>query len=219
MALRGARRVVNVGAGTGNYEPTEGFVVAVEPSWAMIDQRPLDVRRTVRAVAERLPFSKGSFDVALATFTLHHWQDLECGLAELSRVSDRQVIVMSDPVIGRSFWLAEYFPEMFDLESEQRAPTVATVAVQFRDVQVEVLEIPSTCSDGFCGAYWSRPEAYLDPRVRIGISSLAQLSPEAIRRGVQRLGEDLGSGRWDTRHGRLRALESYDLGYRLLMCS
>jgi SAM-dependent methyltransferase len=211
--------VVNVGAGTGNYEPTEGFVVAVEPSWAMIVQRPPDRGRTLRAVAERLPFSKGSFDVALATFTLHHWPDLEGGLAELNRVSDRQVFVMSDPVLGRNFWLAEYFPEMFDLESEQRAPTVATVAAHFREVQVEVLEIPSTCTDGFCGAYWSRPEAYLDPRVRTGISSLAQLSPEAVRRGVQRLGEDLDSGQWDTRHGRLRTLDAYDLGYRLLTCS
>jgi ubiquinone/menaquinone biosynthesis C-methylase UbiE len=90
MALRGARRVVNVGAGTGNYEPAEGFVVAVEPSWAMIGQRPPGVLRTVRAVAERLPFPKGSFDLALATFTLRHWQDLECGLAELNRVSDGQ---------------------------------------------------------------------------------------------------------------------------------
>jgi SAM-dependent methyltransferase len=211
--------VVNVGAGTGNYEPTEGFVVAVEPSWAMIGQRPPDVSGAVRAVSERLPFSNGSFDVALATFTLHHWQDLASGLAELNRVADRQVIVMSDPVIGRNFWLAEYFPEMFNLESEQRAPTVATVAVHFSHVDVEVLEIPSTCSDGFCAAYWSRPEAYLDPRVRMGISSLAQLSPDAIRRGVQRLGEDLRSGRWDTRHGRLRTLEAYDLGYRLLSCS
>ena len=210
--------MVNVGAGTGNYEPTGGFVVAVEPSWAMIGQRVPDVGRTVRAVAERLPFSRGSFDVALATFTLHHWQHLEWGLAELNRVSDRQVIVMSDPVIGRDFWLAEYFPEMFDLESEQRAPTVATVALHFSHVHVEVLEIPSTCSDGFCGAYWSRPEAYLDPRVRMGISSLAQLSSEAIRRGVQRLGEELWSWRWDNRHGRLRTLEAYDLGYRLLTC-
>ncbi|MBF6555858.1 MAG: methyltransferase domain-containing protein [Acidimicrobiales bacterium] len=208
-----------MGAGTGNYEPTEGFVVAVEPSWAMIAQRPPDVSGAVRAVSERLSFSNGSFDVALATFTLHHWLDLAGGLAELHRVADRQVIVMSDPVIGRNFWLAEYFPEMFDLESEQRAPTVATVAVHFSHVDVEVLEVPSTCSDGFCGAYWSRPEADLDARVRMGISSLAQLSPGAIRRGVQRLGEDLGSGRWDTCHGRLRTLEAYDLGYRLLTCS
>jgi hypothetical protein len=39
-ALGDARTVLNVGAGTGSYEPTDREVTAVEPSAEMIAQRP-----------------------------------------------------------------------------------------------------------------------------------------------------------------------------------
>src|ERR1700694_1756536 len=207
-------RVTNVGAGTGNYEPTEGYVVAVEPSWEMINQRHSGTAGVLRALAEQLPFSSRSMDVALATFTLHHWQNISLGLAELKRVARRQVILMSDPDVGRHFWLVDYFPEMVDLASGRGAPSVEPISAHLGVVQSRVLEVPANCIDGFCGAYWSRPEAYLDTSVRASISSLAQLPNEVIQRGVAKLAADLTSGRWDDRHGHLRTLKAYDLGYR-----
>jgi len=83
-ALGGARRIVNVGAGTGNYEPADrDLLVAVEPAIAMIEQRPPAAAPAVRAIAESLPFPADSFDAALAVLTVHHWRDAAQGLAEL----------------------------------------------------------------------------------------------------------------------------------------
>ena len=95
-ALGDAKSVVNVGAGTGNYEPTDRQVVAVEPSLAMIVQRMPGAAPSVRAVAEALPFGDRTFDAAMAILTLHHWANLACGLSELRRVARRQVILISN---------------------------------------------------------------------------------------------------------------------------
>ena len=82
---------------------------------------------------------------------------------------------------------------------------------------VAPVPIPAGCTDGFAGAYWRRPEAYLEPAVRASISSLALLSPEDGDRGVRRLREDLESGTWDACYGYLRELPEIDLGYRLVV--
>ena len=215
-ALGDARSVVNVGAGAGNYEPTDRRVVAVEPSLAMIAQRRAGAGPAARAVAEALPFRDQSFDAGLATFTLHHWTDFAVGLSELRRVARRQVILLFEPWESWQFWLVEYFPECMSLPSEISAPGVDDVRAQLDVHTVIPVPVPADCTDGFAGAYWRRPEAYLDPSVRAGISSLALLSPAAAERGDQRLREDLASGAWDARHGYLRDLPEIDLGYRLL---
>jgi polyhydroxyalkanoate synthesis regulator phasin len=86
-ALGGARSVVNVGAGTGSYEPPDHAVTAVEPSAVMIAQRPPGASPAVKAGAEALPFADASFDAAMAVLTLHHWHDWRVGCAELRRGS------------------------------------------------------------------------------------------------------------------------------------
>ena len=215
-ALGDARSVVNVGAGAGNYEPADRLVVAVEPSLAMIAQRRAGAGPAAQAVAEALPFSDQTFDAALATFTIHHWTDLAVGLSELRRVARRQVILLFEPWDSGQFWLIEYFPEWLALPSEIAAPGVDHVRAHLDVHTVTPVPVPADCSDGFAGAYWRRPEAYLNPSVRAGVSSLAQLSTEIVERGVQRLREDLASGAWEARHGHLRELPEIDLGYRLL---
>ncbi len=218
-ALGGARTVVNVGAGTGNYEPADRWVVAVEPALEMLSQRPANAHPAVRAIAEALPFPDHAFDAALATFTLHHWRDYSAGLSEMRRVALRQVIVLYEPAMSHEFWLTDYFPEMLSLPSEVRAPGVRAIR-DYLDVQsVAPLPIPADCSDGFSGSYWRRPEAYLDPSVRAGISSIAQLSTEVAALGTAQLEQDLASGAWDARYGHLRSLPEYDLGYRLVVAS
>ncbi len=217
-ALGDARRVVNVGAGAGAYEPSDRRVLAVEPSRAMIAQRPAGAAPCIQAVAEGLPLRDGSADASLAVLTLHHWRDQPAGLTELRRVARRRVVVLTwDPDSRGSFWLTtEYFPEMFDVDMP-RFPTMATLRQCLGAIRVTPVPIPHDCQDGFLGAYWRRPEAYLDPAVRRGISSFGQIQPAAVERGVARLADDLRTGRWEARHGALRARESLDLGYRLVV--
>ena len=215
--LGDAQSVVNVGAGTGNYEPADRQVIAVEPSLTMIAQRGPGTAPAIQAVVEALPFGDQAFDAALAILTLHHWTDLAGGLSELRRVARRQVVLLFEPQISRQFWLIEYFPECLSLPSEIRAPSVEDVRIHLDIQTVLPVPIPADCTDGFAGAYWRRPRSYLDPSVRAGISSLSQLPHEVAQRCVERLGQDLASGEWEARYGYLQGLTELDLGYRLLI--
>jgi hypothetical protein len=215
-ALGDARPVLNVGAGTGNYEPTDRPVVALEPSEAMARQRPEGSAPVVRGVAEDLPFDDRSFDAVLATFTVHHWSDVTAGLSELRRVSRRQVLLIHDRDLCDYYWITEYFPEVLALPSEQH-PAVDQLCRSLDVIRIETLAIPADCSDGFCSAFWARPEALLDPARRAGSSSLSQLEPAVAERGVEQLRADLASGDWDFRYGFLRSLPEFDMGYRLLI--
>jgi hypothetical protein len=149
---------------------------------------------------------------------LHHWADLGTGLAEVRRVSRRQVFLLFDDLVGLGYWLIDdYFPSVWDLASERQAPTVAMVAEHLDVRWVEVVMIPSDCTDGFGCAYWSRPEAHLDPLVLAGMSWSSQLASEVLAEGVERLCEDLATGRWDERHGHLRSMTAADYGYKLVI--
>lgn len=216
-ALGTARTVLNVGAGTGNYEPADRTVVAVEPSRAMIGQRSGRTRRVVQGVAERLPFADGTFDVALAVLTVHHWTDQEAGLRELRRVSARQVVLFHDISLVHRFWALDYFPSARSLPSERDAPGEDLLRALLPVREVQPVPIPRDCVDGFGVAYWARPEAYLDPAVQAGMSWMALLPPAVLARGADHLRRDLDSGAWDATHGHLRTLATKDFGYRLAL--
>jgi len=216
-ALGSGGPVVNVGAGTGNYEPVDLTVVAVDPSVRMLVQREQRSRLVVRGVAERLPFPDRAFEVALATFTVQHWDDRKAGLRELGRVSHRQVVVCHQPTEANHLWMGDYFDE--DVGHGTGLPEsdldLVHACLQVREVRPVL--VPRDCIDGFGGAFWARPEAYLDPVVQAGSSSFAQLDPAVLSAGIERLRRDLQSGAWDDRHGHLRALDEIDIGYRLLV--
>lgn len=213
--LGDGRTVVNVGAGTGNYEPPDRFVVAVEPSPTMVHQRQDRTRRVVRGMAEALPFPEGTFDVAMAVLTIHHWTDCLAGLRELRRVARRQVVFFFEPLHVHEFWALEYFPEALDLPSEQDAPGEAILRQALAVREIRPVLVPRDCVDGFGAAFWARPEAYLDPAVQAGMSWLALLPMDARQRGSERLAADLTSGAWEERFGHLRQSDSYDAGYRI----
>jgi SAM-dependent methyltransferase len=217
-ALGDARTLVNVGAGPGAYEPRDRRVVAVEPSRAMIGQRPAGAAPCIQAIAERLPFRDRAVDASLAVLTVHHWTDQAAGLAELRRVARRRVVVLTwDPACRGGFWLTtDYFPEIVDVDLPRFAP-MTVLERNLGALRAIRVPIPHDCQDGFLGAFWRRPEAYLDPAVRGGISSFGQIASEHVERGVARLADDLQSGRWETRHADLRGRETLDLGYRLLV--
>lgn len=217
-ALDGARTVVNLGAGAGAYEPAHARVVAVEPSTGMIRQRPPGSAPVVQAVAESVPLRDACMDAALAVLTVHHWTDVGRGLGEACRVARRRVVVLTwDPAARDAFWLtADYLPEIVTLDAA-RFPTIQTLCRHFPRSLVHAVPIPHDCCDGFLGAFWRRPAAYLDPTVRAGMSGFAQLPAGAADRGLARLADDLRSGRWHARYGALCDRAAADLGYRLVI--
>ena len=217
--LGASHSVVNVGAGTGNYEPSDCVVVAVEPSLAMVQQRRGRTRRVVRGVAEALPFPDAAFDAAMAVLTVHHWAEPEAGLRELRRVSRRQIVFFFEPLRTHDFWALEYFPEALEVPSEQDPPGEDVIRQALTVRVVRPVLVPRDCVDGFGAAFWARPEAYTDPEVQAGMSWLALLTPDARQRGWERLVADLATGAWDERHGHLRRLLTYDGGYRIAIAS
>jgi SAM-dependent methyltransferase len=217
-ALGNARTVLNVGAGTGSYEPADLQVMAVEPSRAMIQQRPTGAAPVVQAVAEHLPWADAAFDATLAILTIHHWHDRAAGLAELRRVARHRVVLLTwDPACCDAFWLiTRYVPQILDLDVP-RFPSMAELSRCLGQIEVQPVPIPHDCQDGFLGAFWRRPAAYLDPNVRRAISGFAQLPAAVVQAGLAQLADDLRSGQWDAQFGWMRQQTSLDLGYRLIL--
>jgi SAM-dependent methyltransferase len=218
-ALGDARSVVNVGAGSGAYEPRDREVIAVEPSREMIAQRPPDSAPAIEGYAESVPLEAGSVDAAMACLTLHHWTDWRIGVQELRRVARKRIVIFTfDPAWAERFWLVhDYLPRLARLDGA-RFPTLAEqCAAAGATARVARVPIPHDCEDGFLGAYWRRPHAYLDEQVRSNISSFRLLAPGEIELGLHRLAQDLRSGRWAQRNHRIAHAHQIDLGYRLIV--
>ncbi len=215
QALGEAKTVVNVGAGAGSYEPTDRSVVAVEPSLAMIHQRLPDHAPVVQASATDLPFREAAFEAALAILTIHHWPDQVRGLREMARAAQKRVVIVTWDVEVFGFWLTQdYFPEITEID-RRICPPMQILKDAFNHLEVHPLPVPHDCIDGFLGAYWRRPHAYLDAGVRNAISSFTQLSD--VESGLARLRRDLENGTWEQRYGHLLHQSDYDLGYRLVI--
>jgi SAM-dependent methyltransferase len=215
-ALGDARSVVNVGAGTGSYEPADLEVVAIEPSEVMIAQRGPATAPVIRAFAEEIPLADGSQDAAMAFSTIHHWDDAERGVAEMRRVARRRVVVVTfDFDLSAGPWAYEYFPEMREVDTWFEP--LDRVAAWMGGADVSTVPVPLDCSDLFIEAAYGRPELLLDPVVRANCSGFARLGDEAELRGVERLRAALDSGEWDRAHGHLREQPQLDGGLKLLV--
>jgi SAM-dependent methyltransferase len=215
--LADAETVLNVGAGTGSYEPAGRAVTAVEPSQVMIAQRPAGAAPVVQASAEDLPFEDDSFDAAMAIITVHHWADLAAGVAEMARVARRRVVILAfDPTLSEGHWLGEYFPRAMAIHRETMPPLARLTAALGSGAIVEAIPIPRACEDGFFIALWDRPELHLDPDVRRASSVWHAMEAAETERGLTALRADLESGAWDERYGDLRTALELDVGLRLL---
>jgi SAM-dependent methyltransferase len=210
-------RLLNVGAGTGSYEPADRAVVAVEPSAVMIGQRPPGTAPAVRASGTALPVADRAFDAVLAVLTIHHWGDWRAGLAELCRVAPRRLLLTIDFEVHARFWLLDdYLPRVADYVRQCR-PTPGDIASALPVTTTHRLPLPPDLADGVLGARWRVPAAYLDPLVRANTSPLALADPDHLAAGLARLASDLADGTWQARHGDLLSRNEYDLGYRLLV--
>lgn len=214
-ALSPAQTVLNVGAGTGSYEPANRSVTAVEPSYEMIRKRRPAAAAVVRATADQLPFADKSFDASMAVLTIHHWPDKEAGLHEMRRVTNGPIVLLTfDP--SHRPWLTDYLPELAALD-EANMPTMSDYQRWLGRVQITPVPVPHDCSDGFLYAYWRRPTAYLNPHVRSGSSSFWAVGNTDA--GLENLRQDLETGAWAHRYAKLLALDEYDAGYRLVVAS
>ena len=219
LALGDARSVINVGAGTGSYEPTDREVLAVEPSETMIRQRPEGAAPAIQAFAEALPLPDKSFDVALAVNTVHHWQDVRAGLRELRRVARNRIVIFHRcPHEGVALWLTEeYFPSL--LSDRRMADIVNAIEDELGPIERVRIPLPAKCEDGLFSGYWARPEMYLSSEIRRNISNFALAEEAIVTRGLKALQADLESGAWDRKHGHLRSLPEIDIGHRLLVAN
>lgn len=211
--------VVNIGAGGGSYEPPS-TLLAVDPSRLMLRQRPARSAPAVCAVAEELPLRANSVDVALAVLTIHHWTDLEKGVAEMARVARRRLVIFSwDSDKFREFWLvSDYLPAagITDARLAVDRSRLENTLAGYR-IAVEPVPVPWDCVDGFGAAFWRRPHMYLDERVRKGMSLLARTPAHLLRPGLDALAADLDTGQWQRKHRELLAADSYDAGYYLMV--
>jgi SAM-dependent methyltransferase len=215
-ALDGCRTVVNVGAGTGSYEPDDLAVVAVEPSLVMIRQRRPGAAPVVRGRVEMLPFRDASFDAVLGVLTLHHWDNVRAGLVECVRVVRKRAVFLTvDIEVAAGFWLLrDYFPDIYRLDREIM-PSLELLRAALGRVEVRTVVVPANCADGFLGAYWRRPLAYLNAVVRAGISAFSRVTGVDERIAILR--EDLRTGRWARRWGHFMDEDAVDLGYRIVI--
>ncbi|WBU38958.1 class I SAM-dependent methyltransferase [Homoserinibacter sp. YIM 151385] len=221
-ALGSARRVLNVGAGGGSYEPVGLEVTAVEPSASMRAERPPTRVPAIDATAQALPFDADVFDASMASVTIHQWPELEKGLQEMRRVTRGPVVLLTfDPVIPEEWWMPAYVPEIFEVEG-RRMPSMERLRAAFPgdDVEIETIPVPADCVDGFGQSFFARPERVLDPAVRrASMSAWTFVEPEVVARFERELGADLASGEFDRRWGRFRELESFDVGLRLVIAT
>jgi SAM-dependent methyltransferase len=216
-ALGDARTVLNVGAGAGSYEPRDRWLLAVEPSATMRAQRPAGSAPVIDARAEALPLDDGAVDAAMACVTVHHWDSLEAGLAELRRVARGPVVVFTfdlDALVG---WQQEFLREGLVKERPRFRPIAEVAAALGPATRVERMPTPADCTDGFFEAFWNRPEALLDPTVRSAQSMWALLDAGVEERIVQRLAGALASGAWDAEHSHLREMSEFDGSLRLVV--
>ncbi len=218
-ALGDARSIANVGAGAGAYEPYDREVLPIEPSSRMIAQREPGLPAAIWGHAENLPLASDSVDAAMACMTLHHWTDWRIGVQEMRRVARKRVVIFTyDHTYAERFWLLrDYLPKLARLDGA-RFPAIDEQRVAIGDdVEIEPVQIPYDCQDGFLAAYWRRPRAYLDKRIRMGMSIFHLPGANELLGGLGELAEDLQTGRWKERNRDILEREELDLGYRLLV--
>jgi SAM-dependent methyltransferase len=216
-ALEDAKSVLNIGAGAGSYEPSDREVVAIEPSPVMIAQRPADAAPAIQGIAESLPLRDKSVDATMGVFTMQHWDDVDRGLAEVLRVTRERIVFLTlDLDVTAEMWLCrDYLPEIVE-HDRKMFPSIAHLQAILPRLQVDAVPVPADCTDGFCVALWSRPEAHLDPGVRQASSIWHLLPASVVDSGLDRLRQDLKSGEWDRRYKQLRAQAGLDVGLRLV---
>ena len=218
QALGASRTILNVGAGAGSYEPEDRYILAIEPSVVMRAQRPAHLAPAIHGIAESLPLDDLSIDASMALVTVHQWSNLGQGLNELCRVTRGPIVILTfDQETLDHYWLADYIPELIDVE-RNRYPPIKTICDSLRGtVDVHAVPIPIDCLDGFTEAFYARPERFLDLNVRRAQSAWGFVEEQVQERFTRTLAQDLQSGVWDERYGNWRKKPFYEGSLRLIV--
>ena len=212
--LQGATRIVNIGAGSGSYEPENIELVAIEPSSTMISQRKIGSHRVEQAFAEKLPFENGSFSHAMTVLSMHHWANRELAFSEINRVATEKFVAITWDPESDPFWLTrDYFPEIYEMD-KRIFPELEEINEHFDEVKISALPIPADCKDGLLAAFWKRPEAYLSSKVRQSTSPFSKI--KNLSEGLRHLKDDLASGGWAKNNHAILNSSSLDVGYRVV---
>ena len=212
--LAGAKRIVNIGAGTGSYEPENVDLVAVEPSAEMISQRKPTAYPVKQASAEKLPLEDNSFSHVMTILSMHHWKDRPRAFSEINRIATEKFIAITWDPESEPFWLTrDYFPEIYEMD-KAIFPKLDQFEKFFDDVEISTLQIPHDCQDGFFAAFWRRPAAYLSSQVRQATSPFSKV--KNLEASLQRLEADLKNGAWAEKNQVIIDAASLDAGYRLI---
>ena len=218
-ALGTARTIVNVGSGTGLYEPIDRHVIAIEPSDVMAAQRPTHLAPALRGTAGSLPLRDASVDASMAILSVHHWdREQRSGIRELRRVSRGPVVILTyDPRVSNEMWLVkDYFPELAELDI-RIFPVPEEIVELLGGGDVVTVPISRDTPDWQFGSFWAHPERVFDEQARNATSGFARAASMVVDRIVEEVRADLDSGNWEKRHGALRALTEYDAGLRLVV--
>lgn len=228
LGLPPASVIADIGAGTGNYTNAladRGFQLhAVEPSAVMrVQAVPHANVQWHEGTAAHIPLGDSFVQGVVSTLAIHHFPDLGDAMREILRV------VGTGPIVFLTFdyreierlWLGDYFPKLWD-DAIHSLPPLNQFAIEIeasagRTVEIVPYPLPPDLVDMFLAAGWRRPEVYLDPNIRAGISSFANGDREEVELGIARLRGDLASGEWETQYGWVRSLIEIDAGYRYLV--
>ena len=214
LELEGATRIVNIGAGTGSYEPDNVDLIAVEPSAEMISQRKINSHRVEQAFAEKLPFENNSFSHAMTVLSMHHWENRALAFSEINRVATQKFVAITWDPKSDPFWLTrDYFPEIYEMD-KVIFPGLEEFDEHFDEVKINTLMIPGDCKDGLLAAFWKRPKAYLDSKVRQSTSPFAKVNN--LAEDLLKLEDDLTSGVWAKHNHAILNSPSLDVGYRII---
>lgn len=209
-----ATKIINLGAGTGSYEPLGVDLIAVEPSKLMIEQRAANAYPVKQAFADNLPFRSNYFSHAMTVLSMHHWQNRRAAFSEIKRVTtDKFVAVTWFPHLA-DFWLTkDYFPEIHQLDS-QAFPSLDEFEAEFNSLEITPLLVPEDCQDGFLACFWKRPTAYLQQSVRKGMSTFSKI--RNLDDGLWQLENDLKTGLWHKKNSHILESTELDVGYRIV---
>lgn len=231
LQLKLGATIADIGAGTGGYSTSlanRGYqLYAVEPSLVMRSQSSPHPQVTwFEGYAEDIPLQTKSVDGVISILAIHHFSNLEKAFREMDRVKkqgSRIVILTFDPRLVKNFWFTDYFPSLWENTFRVFPPLSKVVELICANtqttVEVSTLMLPHNLSDLFAAALWRRPEIYLNPVVRAGISAFALAEAAVVELGVRQLNEDLSNGQWNAKYGNIKALAEFDAGYRFLSAS
>lgn len=221
-SLGEGQTVLNVGAGTGLYEPRDRFVVAIEPSWVMLRQRVNASSSPIRSSARALPLCDKSVDCAMAVLTMHHWDaELAAGIGELKRVTRGSIVVVTYDTSGAEpMWLPrDYFPEATALDRRTFPSIEELVGMLGGNCEVSPVPVDRHTPDWTFASFWAHPQRVLDPAARRATSVFSRQPANIVDRVVADVERDLLSGEWERRNGYLHELNELDVGLRLVVAA